>query len=99
MDGNRTLGENICDSGGLAHAWTAYKTSKALDGRPNGVEYRLPGVNYTDDQLFFITFGQVSTYPFTSVVLKIRANQGERARLNVDTHLFGQIIRRFGAKC
>ena len=55
VDGNRTLGENICDSGGLAHSWTAYKNSK----RRNGLDMRLPGVNYTDDQLFFITYGQV----------------------------------------
>lgn len=60
VDGNRTLGENICDSGGLAHAWTSYKNSKTVDGTPHDPEYRLPGVNYTDDQLFFITYGQVA---------------------------------------
>ena len=59
VDGNRTLGENVCDSGGLAHAWTAYKKSRALGGGRSKPEFRLPGVNYTDDQLFFITYGQV----------------------------------------
>ena len=56
VDGNKTLGENICDSGGLAHAWTAYKNSKSFDLK---LEADLPGVNYTQDQLFFINYGQV----------------------------------------
>ena len=61
VDGNRTLGENVCDSGGLAHAWTAYKSNSKAGGEEiRSQEYRLPGVNYTDDQLFFITYGQVS---------------------------------------
>jgi len=56
VDGNKTLGENICDSGGLAHAWTAYKNSKSFDLK---LEADLPGVNYTQDQLFFINYGQI----------------------------------------
>ncbi|XP_057372654.1 membrane metallo-endopeptidase-like 1 isoform X1 [Daphnia carinata] len=60
VDGNRTLGENVCDSGGLAHAWTAYKSnSRAIGEERHRPELRLPGVNYTDDQLFFITYGQI----------------------------------------
>ncbi|EFX90025.1 hypothetical protein DAPPUDRAFT_39988 [Daphnia pulex] len=60
IDGNRTLGENVCDSGGLAHAWTAYKSNSKSGGEEiRSPEYRLPGVNYTDDQLFFITYGQI----------------------------------------
>ncbi|EFX64783.1 hypothetical protein DAPPUDRAFT_65920, partial [Daphnia pulex] len=51
---NRTLGENVCDSGGLAHAWTAYKSNSKSGGEEiRSPEYRLPGVNYTDNQLFF----------------------------------------------
>ena len=67
MDGNRTLGENICDSGGLAHAWKAYKNSKTFDHHQ---EADLPGVNYTQDQLFFINYGQVihsSNYQFSLI--------------------------------
>ena len=74
VDGNRTLGENICDSGGLAHSWTAYKNSKNRDGHR---EPRLPGVNYTEDQLFFITYGQVRSDTTHSIPL-------QSSRTNVD---------------
>ena len=56
VDGNRTVGENMCDNGGLSHAWHAYKTSKTVEPDEPG----LPGVNYSRDQIFFITYGQVS---------------------------------------
>ena len=69
MDGNRTLGENICDSGGLAHSFTAYTNSKKEDGRNKKKEMRLPGVNYTDEQLFFITYGQVVNQIYFSLLL------------------------------
>jgi predicted metalloendopeptidase len=56
VDGNRTVGENMCDNGGLSHAWHAYKSSKTVEPDEPG----LPGVNYSRDQIFFITYGQVS---------------------------------------
>lgn len=49
------LGENIADNGGLKAAYHAYlKLSKDY---PN--ELTLPGLNYTQNQLFFISFAQV----------------------------------------
>ena len=56
VDGKRTVGEKMCDNGGLSHAWHAYKSSKTVEPDESG----LPGVNYSRDQIFFITYGQVS---------------------------------------
>ncbi|CAL4220816.1 unnamed protein product, partial [Meganyctiphanes norvegica] len=55
VDGNETLGDNICDNAGLLNAWMAY--SHWL--KKNGEEPKLPGLNYTIPQIFFITFGQI----------------------------------------
>lgn len=50
IDGNLTLGENISDSGGLKAAYYAY-----LDYEKQfGIEPRLPALEYTPHQLFFI---------------------------------------------
>ncbi|KAK0043426.1 endothelin-converting enzyme 1 [Biomphalaria pfeifferi] len=53
LNGKLTLGENIADNGGIKLSFQAYK--KAAKPRP----YILPGLNYTDDQLFFIAFSQL----------------------------------------
>eukprot|EP00731_Ephydatia_muelleri_P000104 Em0001g104a len=53
-DESLTLGENIADNGGLISSYTAYQTAR----NNGGFIPQLPGLNYTDDQLFFIAFGQ-----------------------------------------
>ena len=53
MNGSLTLGENIADNGGVHTAFQAYKTH-ANDAST------LPGTNLTNDQLFFVAFGQVN---------------------------------------
>eukprot|EP00731_Ephydatia_muelleri_P000105 Em0001g105a len=53
-DGLLTLGENIADNGGLISSYTAYQTAR----NNGGFIPQLPGLNYTDEQLFFIAFGQ-----------------------------------------
>ncbi|MCJ8740172.1 hypothetical protein PDJAM_G00055850 [Pangasius djambal] len=55
INGKQTLGENIADNGGLKAAYHAYRSWV----KRNGKEKRLPAVNLTNDQLFFVGFAQV----------------------------------------
>jgi predicted metalloendopeptidase len=56
IDGTLTLDENIADNGGLQAAFLAFKVFKAK----TGTGQRLPGLErFTDEQLFFISFGNV----------------------------------------
>ncbi|XP_051933321.1 endothelin-converting enzyme 2b [Hippocampus zosterae] len=55
VNGKQTLGENLADNGGLKAAYDAYRTWVGK----NGEEKRLPGVNLTNEQLFFVGFAQV----------------------------------------
>ncbi|XP_061733999.1 neprilysin-like isoform X1 [Nerophis ophidion] len=55
LNGNLTLGENIADNGGIRQAYQAYKNYV----RKHGEEPRLPGMNLSHDQLFFLNFAQV----------------------------------------
>jgi predicted metalloendopeptidase len=52
------LGENIADNGGIKLSYLAYKK---LEQRTlnTGNNLPLPGLNYTNDQLFFIAFAHV----------------------------------------
>jgi len=53
LNGKLTLGENLADNGGLARSYEAYKAN----GKNNQA---LPGLTqYTNDQLFYISFGQI----------------------------------------
>ncbi|CAL1541482.1 unnamed protein product [Lymnaea stagnalis] len=54
LNGSLTLQENICDNNGVRLAFKAYKAHHAESSEPI-----LPGLNLTDDQLFFLGFSQV----------------------------------------
>uniref|UniRef100_A0A8C6JFM5 endothelin-converting enzyme 1 n=3 Tax=Melopsittacus undulatus TaxID=13146 RepID=A0A8C6JFM5_MELUD len=55
VNGRQTLGENIADNGGLKAAYNAYKSWL----QKNGEEKRLPALELTNHQLFFVGFAQV----------------------------------------
>uniref|UniRef100_A0A4X2MDM0 Membrane metalloendopeptidase like 1 n=1 Tax=Vombatus ursinus TaxID=29139 RepID=A0A4X2MDM0_VOMUR len=55
VSGLGTLGENIADNGGIRQAYKAYIKWVEQEGQ----EPRLPGLNLTHEQLFFINFAQV----------------------------------------
>lgn len=55
LNGLQTLGENIADNGAIKQAFEAYKEWV----KRNGEEPQLPAVNFTNEQLFFISAAQV----------------------------------------
>ncbi|KAG7268361.1 hypothetical protein CRUP_019571, partial [Coryphaenoides rupestris] len=55
INGNNTLGENIADNGGIQQAYKAYQNYV----RKHGEEPSLPGIDLSNDQLFFLNFAQV----------------------------------------
>ncbi|XP_028391249.1 neprilysin-like [Dendronephthya gigantea] len=54
VNGMLTLGETTADNGGLKFAYEAYKRWVAK----NGEEQRLPGLDYSPHQLFFVSYAQ-----------------------------------------
>lgn len=56
VNGNLTSGENIGDTG-LIQAYRAWK-AQYEDSYDAGTEYLLPGITYTREQLFFISFAR-----------------------------------------
>lgn len=55
MNGARTLGENIADVGGIKAAYAAYQRF----AQTNGPEPVLPDLDYTPNQLFWISGAQI----------------------------------------
>ncbi|CAL1289645.1 unnamed protein product [Larinioides sclopetarius] len=55
VDGQRTLHENIADSAGLKKAFMSYQRYV----KEHGKEPKLPGMEFTNQQLFFISFAQM----------------------------------------
>lgn len=61
------LGENIADNGGLKLSYRAYEQHKAKSIGLNE-NLRLPGLPYSEDQLFFISFAYVTLFFLLLVV-------------------------------
>lgn len=67
VNGLRTQDENIADNGGVSLAYGAYQ--RAYSGRE---ELVLPSLNYTAQQLFWISYGVGECEKMTNEVLKLR---------------------------
>ncbi|CAD6198779.1 unnamed protein product [Caenorhabditis auriculariae] len=73
INGKSTKGENIADNGGLKQAYRAYKRYEAQHNTPP----KLPGVNLTHDQLFFLNYAQIwcGTMNDKEAVRKLRTSE------------------------
>ncbi|XP_038075858.1 membrane metallo-endopeptidase-like 1 [Patiria miniata] len=58
LNGEQTQGENIADNGGLREAYKAY-----MDNMPK--QPRLPGIDFTEEQMFFLSYSQIWCSVFT----------------------------------
>merc|ERR1719414_1484464 len=56
LNGKKMLPETIADNGALRQSFHAYRRWVQSQGKE---EPRLPGLPYTNDQLFFISFAQM----------------------------------------
>ncbi|XP_077998346.1 neprilysin-1-like [Glandiceps talaboti] len=62
LNGVLTQGENIADNGGLKEAYKAYKLWVEDTGQDDPL---LPGLDFSQEQLFFINFGQIWCSKYT----------------------------------
>ena len=62
------MSENIADNGALKLAYLAYKKWTTDN---NIIEKRLPGLNYTPQQMFWISAASVSCRKLTDEILRI----------------------------
>ena len=72
VNGLNTQGENIADNGGIKEAFRAYRRWS----RDHGREKRLPGLDYSPEQLFWISAANIWCGKFRPEVLKLRINSG-----------------------
>lgn len=77
VNGVNTQDENIADNGGVTLAYRAYRRAHS-----GGTEQSLPGLNYTGEQLFWISYGLENCEMMTNEVLKLT--------LQMDSHSPGR---------
>ncbi|CAA7267908.1 unnamed protein product [Cyclocybe aegerita] len=84
VNGNLTSGENIGDTG-LIQAYRAWKTQYHVSEKA-GTEYLLPGLKFTRDQLFFISFARIWARAMkpAAAVQRIRTDPHSPSRYRVD---------------
>lgn len=98
VSGERSLPENIADTGGLVTSYDAWK--KLDNGSP---QQGLPGLErFTRDQLFFIAFGQTWCSRLTAEEVAIGVNTDAHApnfaRTRVTPQNSGAFRKAFGCK-
>lgn len=76
VNGINTQDENIADNGGVALAYAAYKKYRPL------MESTLPGLSYTTEQLFWISYGLENCEKMTNEAMKLT--------VEIDTHSPGR---------
>ncbi|KAF5391824.1 hypothetical protein D9757_001795 [Collybiopsis confluens] len=88
VNGNLTSGENIGDTG-LIQAYRAWKAQYSSSYKA-GHEYLLPGLEYTREQLFFISFARVWARSMKSAaaVQRIRTDPHSPNNYRVDGTVF-----------
>ncbi|XP_032593275.1 neprilysin-2 isoform X3 [Drosophila grimshawi] len=72
LNGINTQGENIADNGGLKESYIAYKRWV----EKHGPEPKLPGLDYTPVQMFWISTGQTWCGKYRKESLKMRITTG-----------------------
>ncbi|XP_067950670.1 neprilysin-like isoform X2 [Watersipora subatra] len=72
LNGVNTQGENIADNGGIKQSYRAFEKLQ----EENGQDQRLPGLNYTPNQLFFIGFAQMWCSSARDNSLKLSIEEG-----------------------
>lgn len=84
VNGNLTSGENIGDTG-LIQAYRAWKAQYHTSVKEGG-EYVLPGLNFTREQLFFISFARIWARAMkpAAAVQRIRTDPHSPTRYRVD---------------
>lgn len=84
VNGNLTSGENIGDTG-LVQAYRAWQ-HQYDKGLEEGTEYNLPGLSFTKEQLFFISFARIwgRVMKPEAAVRRIRTDPHSPAQYRVD---------------
>ncbi|KAF9532319.1 hypothetical protein CPB83DRAFT_847643 [Crepidotus variabilis] len=84
VNGNLTSGENIGDTG-LVQAFRAWNAQFEASKKA-GYEYLLPGLNFTREQLFFISFARIWARAMkpAAAVQRIRTDPHSPSRYRVD---------------
>ncbi|XP_014662900.1 PREDICTED: endothelin-converting enzyme 1-like [Priapulus caudatus] len=78
LNGNYTLGENIADNGALKQAFWAYRQQIGS----NSEESRLPGLDLSPNQLFFLNYAQL--------FCEMRSKEGFEEAIKADVHSPGE---------
>eukprot|EP00833_Pecoramyces_ruminatium_P009687 jgi/Orpsp1_1/1183719/evm.model.c7180000086409.1 len=88
VDGEKTLGENINDNGGLARAYEAWRKSLVKEqDKSSERNPKLPGLSdFTFDQLFYIGFGHAfcinANSDYTINIIENNEHSPEKFRVN-----------------
>ncbi|XP_057617238.1 phosphate-regulating neutral endopeptidase PHEX-like [Chionomys nivalis] len=99
VKGKRTLGENIADNGGLREAFRAYR-KWVSDRRQGDEEPLLPGVAFTNNQLFFLSYAHVRCDSYRPEAareqVRIGAHSPPQFRVNGAVSNFEEFQKAFG---